>query len=443
MGDKVYDPTFVEKMSKNIDERLVHAWNAFDNTSLYAPLSNPSAYNMWPHGGSIINSSYMHPDHRTYSYGVDKTMAVAIYNRIVTDCASVHVHHVVTDDNGLYKTEMDSGLNEILTVEANIDQTSTAFMSDLVMSMLDEGYVAAVPVDTDVDPQSGSFDIKSMRTGKIRRWYPDRVRVEVYNDRIGKHQEIEILKRNVAIVENPFYSVMNDRNSTLQRLLRKLSLLDAVDEATASGKLDLIIQLPYVIKTQQKQEQARKRLDDIVEQLEGNKYGIAYTDGTEKITQLNRPIDNQLMSQIEYLTSILYGQLGMNEEIMNGTASEETMQNYYKRTIDVILNAICKEFERKFLTKTARTQKQAIKYYRDPFSLTPTNQIAEIADKFTRNEIASPNEIRAVVGFMPSKDEAANELRNRNLNQSAEEIANPPARVEDDSQRGSVPESTY
>ena len=429
MDRRQYNPTFVESMSKRIDQNLVHAWNAFKSNETTTPLTNPGAYDMTLYGGSMVNSSYMHPDHRSYSYGVDKTIAVAIYNRIVTDCASVHIHHVRTDENGLYKEEIPSGLNEILTTEANIDQTGSAFISDLVMSMLDEGYVAGVPIDTSVNPETGSFDIQSMRTGKIKRWYPERVRIEVYNDRIGKRQEIEMPKRAVAIIENPFYSVMNERNSTLQRLLHKLSLLDSVDEATASGKLDLILQLPYVVKTQTKQKQAEKRLKDIADQLEGSKYGIAYTDGTERITQLNRPLENQLMGQIEYLTSILYGQLGINAEIMNGTASEETMQNYYRRTIDVILKSICEEFERKFLTKTARTQKQAIQFYRDPFSLTPTNQIAEIADKFTRNEIASPNEIRAVVGFKPSADEAANELRNRNLNQSSEAVMNPPAQA--------------
>lgn len=429
MDNRHYNPMFVESMSKKIDKNLVHAWNAFKNNETTTPLTNPSAYDMNVYGGSMINSSYMHPDHRSYSYGVDKTIAVAIYNRIVTDCAAVHIHHVRTDENGLYKEEMQSGLNEILTTEANIDQTGSAFISDLVMSMLDEGYVAGVPIDTNINPETGSFDIQTMRTGKIKRWYPDRVRLEVYNDKIGKRQEIEMPKRAVAIIENPFYSVMNERNSTLQRLLHKLSLLDSVDEATASGKLDLILQLPYVVKTQTKQKQAEKRLKDIADQLEGSKYGIAYTDGTERITQLNRPLENQLMGQIEYLTSILYGQLGINAEIMNGTASEETMQNYYRRTIDVILKSICEEFERKFLTKTARTQKQAIQFYRDPFSLTPTNQIAEIADKFTRNEIASPNEIRAVVGFKPSSDEAANELRNRNLNQSSEAVMHPPAQA--------------
>lgn len=427
MEQKRYNKDFVNDMTKKIDDRLVHAWNAFKDTDTLTPLLKPSSYDINGYGGSYINSSYMHPDHRSYSYGVDKTIAVAIYNRIVTDCASVHIHHVRTDENGLYKEEMNSGLNDILTTQANIDQTGFAFIQDLVMSLLDEGYVAAVPIDTSINPMTGSYDILSMRTGKIKTWYPQSVRVEVYNDRTGKRQEIEVSKNVVAIIENPFYSVMNERNSTLQRLLRKLALLDSVDEATASGKLDLILQLPYVVKTQTKQKQAEKRLKDIVDQLEGSKYGIAYTDGTEKITQLNRPLDNQLLSQIEYLTSILYGQLGISPEIMNGTASEETMQNYYKRIIDVILNAICKEFERKFLTKTARSQKQAIKYYRDPFSLTPTNQIAEIADKFTRNEIASPNEIRAVVGFKPSPDQAANELRNRNLNQNSDQVSNPPA----------------
>ena len=432
MDNRRYNDRFEEMMTKRIDSNLVHAWNAFRDTDTTTPLSNPNAYNMTGYGGALIGSSYRHPDHRSYSRGVDKTIAVAIYNRIVTDCSAVHIHHVKTDENGLFKEEMKSGLNEVLTTEANIDQTGSAFISDFVMSMLDDGYVAGVPIDTTVNPITGSFDILSIRTGRIKTWYPADVRVEVYNDRIGKHQEVVLPKRSVAIVENPFYSVMNERNSTLQRLLHKLSLLDSVDEATASGKLDLILQLPYVVKTETKQKQAEKRLKDITNQLEGSKYGIAYTDGTEKITQLNRPIENQLMGQIEYLTSILYGQLGISAEIMNGTASEENMQNYYRRIVDVILSAICKEFERKFLTKTARTQRQAIQFYRDPFSLTPTNQIAEIADKFTRNEIASPNEIRAVVGFKPSPDQAANELRNRNLNQNADAVVNPPAQAPDE-----------
>lgn len=424
---------FAETMQRRIDPALVHAWNAFKNKDPIMPLSNLNAYEIGPYGGSLVNSSYMHPDHRRYSAGVDKTLAVAIYNRIVTDCSAVHMHHVRVDENGMFREELKTGLNEILTVEANIDQSSSAFIADTVMSMLDEGYVACVPVDTTYDPDStNSYDILSMRTGKIKTWYPDRVRLEIYNDRIGKRQEIEMPKKAVAIIENPFYSVMNERNSTLKRLLHKLSLLDSVDESTASGKLDLILQLPYVVKTETKQKQAEKRLDAITRQLEGSKYGIAYTDGTERITQLNRPVENQLMSQIEYLTSILYGQLGISPEIMNGTAGEETMQNYYRRTVDVILNAICKEFERKFLTKTARTQGQAIQYYRDPFSLTPTNLIADIADKFTRNEIMSPNEMRAVVGLKPSDDQAANELRNRNLNQSKQGGITPPAMAPDE-----------
>ena len=427
MDEKRYNPEFVDEMSKKIDKRLVHAWNAFREVDTLTPLSKPSYYDTGVYGGSLINASYMHPDHRSYSYNVDKTIAVSIYNRIVTDCASVHVRHVRLDENGLYKEEISSGLNEILKTQANIDQSCFAFKQDLVMSMFDEGYVAAVPIDTSVDPRTGTFDIETMRTGKIKTWYPNSVRLEVYNDKIGKRQEIELPKRSVAIIENPFYSVMNERNSTLQRLLRKLSLLDTVDESTASGKLDLILQLPYVVKNETKQKQVEKRLKDITELLEGSKYGIAYTDGTERIVQLNRPIENQLLSQIEFLTSILYGQLGISPEIMNGTATEETMQNYYNRLINVILTAICKEFERKFLSKTARTQRQAIMFYRDPFSLTPTNQIAEIADKFTRNEIASPNEMRAVVGLKPSPDQAANELRNRNLNQNADEITNPTA----------------
>lgn len=431
MGDTRLNPMFSEQLIKQVDPVLVHAWNAFKNKDPAMPLSNPGYYDIGPYGGSIVNASHSHPDHRRFSQGVDRTIVASIYNRIVLDCASVHFHHVRVDDNNIFKEEIDSGLNEILTCEANIDQSASAFMTDVVMSMIDEGYVACVPVDTSVDPELGSFDIKTMRTGSIKTWYPRKVRVELYNDRIGKRQEIIIDKSAVAIIENPFYSVMNELNSTLKRLIHKLSLLDSVDDVTASGKLDLILQLPYVVKSETKKQQAEERLKQITDQLEGSKYGIAYTDGTERITQLNRPVENQLMSQIEYLTSILHGQLGINQEVMNGTASEEVMQNYYRRTVDVILTAICEEFERKFLTKTARTQGQAIRYYRDPFSLTPTSLIADIADKFTRNEILSPNEVRAVVGFKPSDDEAANELRNRNLNQSAEGGITPPAKVSD------------
>lgn len=427
---------FQEKLS--LGTRLRHGWNAFRNKDpSYSVLTDPGqfdekneslGYTGW--SGPV---SYIHPDHRRYSVGTDKTIAVAIYNRIVMDCSSVHFKHVRVNENDMFVEEIKSDLNEVLQVSANKDQTSIAFVSDIVMSMLDEGYIAVVPVDTTRNPfDTNSYDIQSMRVGKIVGWKPDAVRINLYNDRSGRHEEIWMPKADVAILENPFYSVMNEQNSTLKRLTHKLALLDVMDEQNSSGKLDLIIQLPYVIKNSQKQEQAEKRRKQIEDQLTNTKYGIAYTDGTERIVQLNRAVENQLMEQIEYLTSILYGQLGINEEIMNGTASEETMQNYYKRTIDVILNAIAAEFTRKFLTKTARTQGQVVRFYRDPFSLTTTNNIAEIADKMTRNEILSPNEVRGVVGFLPSKDESANELRNRNLNQSSDGGTAPPAMAPDD-----------
>lgn len=408
-----------EELVLPLKTRLQHAWNVFRN-------KDPSAEFV---GGIDVSGgvvSSIRPDRRRSNYfGTDKTIAIVIQNRIATDVASTIVHHCRIDNMGGFVEEMDSGLNECLTISANIDQTGKAFIQDFTMSILDEGVAAAVPIDTSANPfVNNSFDIYSMRVGKITQWWPTKVQVEVYNDRKGVKETVIMPKEKLAIVENPFYAVMNEPNSVMKRLTRKLALLDAVDEASSSGKLDLIIQLPYVTKSQTRQDQAEQRRKQIEEQLTNGKYGIAYIDGTEHITQLNRPIENNLLTQIEYLTNMLYSQLGITQDILNGTASEDTMTNYYKRTVDVILNAITGEFTRKFLTKTARTQNQAIRFYRDPFSLTPTNAIADIADKFTRNEILSPNEVRGIVGFKPSMDPKADELRNRNINQAGEELVN-------------------
>jgi hypothetical protein len=337
--------------------------------------------------------------------------------------SSIAIKHVRLDDNGRYIEEINSGLQNCLNLEANIDQTGRAFLQDVVMSMLDEGCVAIVPVDTTVNPAvSGSYEINTMRTGKILEWYPAHVRVRVYNDKKGIHEELTLPKSTIAIIENPLYAVINEPNSTMQRLIRKLNLLDVVDEQTSAGKLDLIIQLPYVIKSEARRKQAEERRKDIEMQLAGSKYGIAYTDGTERITQLNRPAENNLMKQVEYLTNMLYSQLGLTQSILEGSADEKTMLNYYNRTVEPIVSAIVDEIKRKFLTKTARAQKQSIMFFRDPFKLVPVENIAEIADKFTRNEIMTSNEIRQIVGMMPSKDPGADELRNKNLNQSNEEM---------------------
>ena len=402
-------------------EYLKHQWNVFRNKDpIYQDIGRVnSRERVQQYSPGAI--SYMHPDHRRLSPMTDRTLAAAIYSRIATDACIAHIHHIKTDENGMFKEEMKSGLNNVLTCEANIDQTGTAFMQDLIISMLDEGVVAAVPIDTSVDPNNGNvFDILTMRVGKIVQWEPDRVQLEVYNDQLGRRELVKMMKRSVAIIENPFYQVMNEPNSTLKRLVRKLSLMDQVDDEIGSKKLDVIIQLPYVVKNQTKREQAEERRKALEEQLVNSQLGVGYIDGTERIVQLNRSLENNLMKEVETLTSMLYSQLGITAEIMNGTATEAMMMNYYKRTVDVILQAICEEFERKFLSKTARTQHQAIKFYRDPFSLTPTTVIADIADRFTRNEILSPNEVRGIVGFMPSADEAANELRNRNINQTGD-----------------------
>ena len=396
-----------------IGDRLQHAWNAFfynDNTYV-----NPQ---------NLGGFSTFRPDRVHFSRGVEKSIVTSVYNRIALDATSIAIKHVRLDDNGRFLEEMDSGLQNCLNVEANIDQTGRAFLQDVVMSMLDEGCVAIVPVDTTIDPaKSGSYEINTLRTGKILEWYPAHVRVRVYNDQKGIYEEVTLPKSMVGIIENPLYAVINEPNSTMQRLIRKLSLLDVVDEQTSSGKLDLIIQLPYVIKTDARKKQADERRKDIEMQLAGSKYGIAYTDGTEKITQLNRPAENNLMKQVEYLTGMLYSQLGLTQSIMDGSANDKTMLNYYNRTIEPILAAIVDEIKRKFLTKTARTQGQTIMYFRDPFKLVPVNDIAEIADKFTRNEIMTSNEIRQIVGMKPADDPSADELRNKNLNQSSEDIA--------------------
>lgn len=395
-----------------IRDRLQHAWNAF--------VYNDNSYTNPQNLGGF--STYK-PDRVHFSRGVEKSIVTSVYNRLALDVSSIAIKHVRLDDNGRYIEEINSGLQNCLNLEANIDQTGRAFLQDVVMSMLDEGCVAIVPVDTTVNPAvSGSYEINTMRTGKILEWYPAHVRVRVYNDKKGIHEELTLPKSTIAIIENPLYAVINEPNSTMQRLIRKLNLLDVVDEQTSAGKLDLIIQLPYVIKSEARRKQAEERRKDIEMQLAGSKYGIAYTDGTERITQLNRPAENNLMKQVEYLTNMLYSQLGLTQSILEGSADEKTMLNYYNRTVEPIVSAIVDEIKRKFLTKTARAQKQSIMFFRDPFRLVPVENIAEIADKFTRNEIMTSNEIRQIVGMMPSKDPGADELRNKNLNQSNEEM---------------------
>lgn len=389
---------------QTLGERLRHAWNAFANRD---PTDEPKI----PYG---VNT-YVRPDRPHLSFGRDKSIITSIYTRISIDCAAIDIKHVRLDDNDCFKEEIRSGLNDCLSVEANKDQTGRAFVQDLVMSMCDEGCVAAVPVDTSSNPREGSFDIETIRVGKIVQWYPDHVRIRLYNDRRGRQEEIVVPKYMVAIVENPLYSVMNEPNSTLKRLIRKINLLDSVDEQQGSNKMDMIIQLPYIIKTEARRQQAEKRRKDIELQLASSEYGIAYTDGTEKITQLNKSIENHLQEHVDKLTEQLYAQLGLTPEVFNGTADEKVMLNYYNRTIEPIMSAITLEFTRKFLTKTARTQGQSVKFFRDPFRLTPVSDLAEIADKFTRNAIVTSNEFRAIVGFKPSEDPMADELINNNL----------------------------
>lgn len=389
-------------------ERFKNGWNAFFSR-------DPTTYKYVDIGGGY---SYR-PDRPKRMRGSEKSIVNSIYNRIAVDVASATIQHVRINVNGQMTDSINSGINECLNLSANIDQTGRAFIQDIVQSMCDEGVVAVVPVDTTVDPTiSGSYDINSMRVGKITEWFPRHVRVRLYNDRTGNTEEITLPKEVVAIIENPLYSIMNEPNSTLQRLIRKLGLLDSIDEQSSNPKLDLIIQLPYAIKTKARQEQAELRRKDIEVQLASSKYGIAYIDSTEKVTQLNRSLENNLLQQIQFLTDQVYFHLGITNEVLNGTADEQTMLNYYNRTIEPFLGAIADEMKRKFLTKTARSQRQDIVYYRDPFKLVPVSQIAEISDKFTRNEIASTNEMRAVIGWRPSDDPRADELRNKNLNQS-------------------------
>ena len=387
-------------------DRIKHSWNAFMN-------KDPT-YNY-----QNIGTSYSYrPDRTRLTRGNERSIVNSIYTRIALDVASIGVKHCRLDENGRFESVIDSNLNNCLTVEANIDQTSRAFLQDIVMSMLDEGSVAIVPVDTTLDPRvTSSYDILSMRTGKIIDWYPSHVRVRLYNDKTGRREEVLLQKKSVAIIENPFYSIMNEPNSTNQRLIRKLNLLDSIDEQSGSGKLDMIVQLPYSVKSPIQEARAESRRQNLEKQLSGSKYGIAYIDSTEKITQLNRPIENQLMKQIEYLTSMLHGQLGITQAILDGTADEQTQLNYITHTVEPIISAIVDEMNRKFLTKTARTQNQTIAFFRDPFKLVPVNNIAEIADKFTRNEIMTSNEIRQVIGMKPSDDPKADQLVNGNIRQ--------------------------
>ena len=391
-------------MEVNIGTRIKSAWNAFLNR-------DPPKFDYSYNGGGYS----FRPYYQRLGITTDRTIVSAVYNRIAVDASSISIQHVHLDENGRYDKTIDSFLNECLTLSANKDQTGRAFIQDVVMSMLDEGVVAVVPVDTD---KNNPYKIFSMRVGKIVTWYPDAVTVRLYNDNTQNKEDITLPKSRVAIIENPFYAVMNEPNSTMQRLIRKLNMLDSVDEQSSSGKLDLIIQLPYVVKNDVRRAQAEERRRQIEEQLSGSKYGIAYTDGTEKITQLNRSLENNLLKQIEYLTNMMYSQLGITQEIMNGTADDTAMTNYYSRTIEPIMAAIADEFKRKFLTRTARSQRQSIEFFRNPFKLTPVTTIAEMADKFTRNEIMSSNEFRQVIGLRPSKDPSADELRNKNLNQT-------------------------
>lgn len=393
--------------SLSIRTRLKHAWNMFKNRD-----PTVEYYDLGV-------SSYSRQDRRRLYITSERSIIASIYNRISLDVAQATIQHVRLDQNGRYSETINSGLNEILSLQANIDQSNLSFMQDIVISMFDEGVVAVVPVDTTINPSiSSSFEIQSMRTGRITQWFPKHVAVNLYNDNTGLLEEVIVPKSTIAIIENPLYSVMNEPNSTLKRLLRKLSILDAIDEQSGSGKLDLIIQLPYVIKSKARKEQAEQRRKDVEEQLADSKYGIAYTDGTERVTQLNRPAENNLMNQIQYLTSMLYNQLGLTEDVFNGKADESTMLNYNNRTVLPIIMTIIAEYKRKFLTKTARSQNQSIVHFKDSFSLVPATELANIADKFTRNEILSSNEVRSIIGYKPSNDPKADELRNKNINQS-------------------------
>lgn len=413
-------------MESNFSSRLKHAWNAFvnnrDPTQMYRDLGASYTYR---------------PDRPRFTGGNERSIATSVYNRIAMDVAAINLQHCKVDENGRFVSDVKSKLGNCLSLEANLDQTARAFIQDVVMSMLDEGCVAIVPVDTTLSPKiSGGYDIESMRTAKILDWYPRHVRVRIYNDATGKKEEMVLPKSMVAIIENPLYAVINEHNSTMQRLKRKLILLDAIDEQSGSGKLDLIIQLPYIIKSEARRQQAEQRRKDIEMQLSGSKYGIAYTDGTEHITQLNRPVENNLMKQIEYLTSMLYSQLGITQSVMDGTADEKTMLNYNNRTIEPIVSAIADEMKRKFLTKTARSQGQSITFFRKPFKLVPVNELAEIADKFTRNEIMTSNEFRQELGMKPSDDPRADQLRNSNINHPDDQSMTPTEAVNENNEEG-------
>ena len=398
--------------SDSFFSRLQHAWNAFfnkDPTVVYRDYGPGYA---------------SRPDRTQLSRGNERSIVTAIYNRIAVLVSMVDIKHIRLDQDGRYIEDIASDMNECLTTSANIDQTGRAFIQDVVTSMLDEGCVAVIPVDTTFNPEkTGAYDIQSMRTGKILEWHPETIRVRVYNEKKGEKEDIFVPKKIAAIIENPFYAVMNEPSSTLQRLIKKLNLLDVIDEQSGSGKLNMIIQLPYVIKTEARRQQAENRRKDIEDQLANSKYGIAYTDGTEKVTQINRAVENNLMSQIEYLTSMLYSQLGINQAILDGTADDQTMLNFMNNTIEPILVAITEEMNRKFLTKTARTQGQKITFFDDPFRLIPVNQVAEIADKFTRNEIMTSNEVRQKIGMKPSDNPRADELRNANISESKQQFA--------------------
>lgn len=410
--------------------RARNAWNVFRNKRDPTKEEYYESYDGYDSYDSAPGYSYR-PDRVRFSSGNEKTIVTAILNKIATDVASLTIRHVQLDEEGRCESFVDSGLDRCLNLEANIDQTGQALIHDIVASMLDEGVVAAVPIIADRDPEKGSYDVLSMRTGKIIEWRPTKIKVKLYNEEIGRQQEVWVKKANVAILENPFYAVMNESNSTMKRLIRKLSILDAIDEQSGSGKLDLIIQVPYTIRSDTRRSQSEKRKKDIEMQLTDSKYGIAYIDGTEKITQLNRPVENNLLKQIEYLTNMVYSQIGISQAVLDGTADETTMMNYETGTLERIVSTIVNEFKRKFITPTARTQGKTIMYFRDPFKLVPVSSIAEIADKLTRNEILTSNEIRQKIGFMPSKDPKADKLINSNLNQP-EEDTKPEPKIQND-----------
>lgn len=396
-------------------ERLKHAWDVFTYTE------SKQAQSQYYQNGIGVSYNPSRANYRTYA---SKNIATSVYNRLAMDAAALSIRHVVVDENRRFKDFIKSGLDECLFLEANIDQTGRAFIQDIVSSMLDEGCIAVVPIETDLDPTvTGSYDIKSMRVGRIVQWFPQSVTVSLYNEATGQREDVTVPKKTTAIIENPLYSVMNEPNSTMQRLLHKLSLMDSMDDEIASGNLNLLVQLPYAVKTEAKQRQAEERRKAMEEQLNGAKYGVAYIDGTESVTQLNRPLENNLLKQVEALTDQLYSELGITKEIMNGVANAEIMNNYYNRTIEPIISAVVNEFNRKFLTKTARTRGQAIMFFMDPFKLVPISELPDVADKFTRNEIMTSNEFRTIIGMKPSNDPAADELRNKNISQSADAVA--------------------